>query len=221
MKVLEKKIGESCNIYILQNKLIIIQLMSGLTSQFRLQGLLSWKTILFWSTLSGCDRLRNCNTLHLSAGWIIEKQRKELCSPYVLIWSWKQFVKPLNKRHLVVTRPYYERICWLPSKSIVSASRIPQAFHITRANCLEHSVSFIYLTLCSCLIWHFLFLVQEVSPRKEDFDNKLIRNIVSNSKYEREIRPTMNETEPIKVTFDMAYSQIVDLVSLISRKKYS
>ena len=47
----------------------------------------------------------------------------------------------------------------------------------------------------------------------EDAELRLLHHLMENYLQEKQILPTQNRSEPVIVTFDMAFSQLVDLVS--------
>ena len=53
------------------------------------------------------------------------------------------------------------------------------------------------------------------SKYENDYEMKLVRKIMDDYKAKVEVRPVEKSDQPIIVTFDLAYSQLIDLVSFV------
>ena len=53
------------------------------------------------------------------------------------------------------------------------------------------------------------------SKYENDYEMKLVKKIMDDYKAKVEVRPVEKSDQPIIVTFDLAYSQLIDLVSFV------
>ena len=72
-----------------------------------------------------------------------------------------------------------------------------------------------------CLLLFFAIPAQE--NRTDDAESRLINHLMKNYEIKRQILPTNNRSKAVVVTFDMAFSLLVDLVSrvgLLTQSRY-
>ena len=61
----------------------------------------------------------------------------------------------------------------------------------------------------------FLFFAIPAQENRDDAESRLINHLMKNYPKKRQILPTNNRSKAVVVTFDMAFSQLVDLVSRV------
>ena len=61
----------------------------------------------------------------------------------------------------------------------------------------------------------FLFFAIPAQENRNDAESRLINHLMKNYLKKRQILPTNNRSKAVVVTFDMAFSQLVDLVSRV------